>query len=613
VDIHFLEGFESPSRYIGNELHSVHKVWEDRLRILLVYPDLYEVGMSSHGLRILYHLLNDMDDVVAERAFAPGKDLAQWLRAHGEPLFSLESQQPAPLFDVIAFSLSTELTYTNVLNILDLGTLPVRSEDRTGWPIILAGGSCSFNPEPMAPFIDAFGIGDGEELMPDIVRTLRAARSAGLSRDDALVQLASSVPGIYVPSLYDAQPAASSLYVLSEPRRPSIPRTVAKRTLADFGTAYVPVKPIVPFRELVHDRGTIELFRGCVRGCRFCEAGISYRPMREKPLAAIRSELEQLVANTGYEEVGLLSLSSTDYSDLPGLTSLVRRFREEHHISISFPSLRMENFPDYLADEIKKTREGSLTFAIEAGSQRLRDVINKNITEESIFATLKTVFGKGWHLVKFYFMFGLPGETAEDLDAMVDLVERIQRFGSGFRRDVAINLSINPFVPRPDTPFQWCPQDTMEQSHAKIDHLKTELRKLRGKVHADFGDPRIAFLEGLLSRGDRRIASVIETAWRAGAQFDGWRESFRFDVWMAALHEQNVIPDTYLYREIGAAEPFPWEVIQAGVSREFLRSEYEASLEATTSPTCQQAGCRVCGVQEYLVPCPSAPPASEDH
>lgn len=607
MDMHSLEHFEGPSRYAGNELNAIHKEWEGRFRVALSYPDLYEVGMSSHGIQILYHLLNAIDSVVTERVFAPFHDLEAWLREHEVPMFSLESRQPLNSFDVIAFSLGTELAYTNLLNMLDLARLPVRSQDRSEWPIIIAGGSCAFNPEPMSAFVDAFGIGDGEDLFPEIVRNLAASRAAGASRHDALETLARNVEGVYVPSLYKTRPALEGApYVVAEPVSPGIPATVRKRIVENLDDALAPVSPIVPYRELVHDRGVIELFRGCVRGCRFCEAGISYRPTRERSLASIQKQLEQLIANTGYEEVGLLSLSSTDYSDLPGLVRLVRAYREEHKVAISFPSLRMENFPGYLADEIKQTREGSLTFAIEAGSQRLRDVINKNITEESIFETLRIVFGKGWHLVKFYFMFGLPTETEQDLDAMVDLVNRIYTFGKGFRRDVALNLSINPFVPRPDTPFQWYAQDTPESYDAKIDHLRKGFRAVKGKVHIEFGDPRIAFLEGFLSRGDRRVSNVIETAWKNGAKFDAWRESFAFHVWQQAIAASGLDPADFLYRSIPLQSELPWQVIDAGVSTDFLREEYLSAEKGERLPTCRETGCHACGIQEYLNPCPTS-------
>jgi radical SAM family uncharacterized protein len=606
MDMHFLERFEGPSRYAGNELNAIHKDWEGRFRVALSYPDLYEVGMSSYGIQVLYHVLNSVDSVVAERVFAPFHDLEDWLRQHRMPLSSLESGQPVGSFDVIAFSLGTELSYTNLLNMLDLSQLPVRASDRTGWPIVIAGGSCVFNPEPMAAFIDAFGIGDGEQLLPDIVQSLAKSRVAGESREQALRNLAHDIEGVYVPSLYTSRSTTDGAYVVAEPISANIPGTVHKRTVESLDEASTPVRPIVPYRELVHDRGVIELFRGCVRGCRFCEAGISYRPTRERSLDSIQKQLEQLVADTGYEEVGLLSLSSTDYSDLPGLVKLVRTYREEHQVSISFPSLRMDNFPGFLADEIRRSREGSLTFAIEAGSQRLRDVINKNITEESIFETLRTVFGKGWHLVKFYFMFGLPTETDEDLDAMVDLVSRIYAFGKGFRRDIAINLSINPFVPRPDTPFQWCAQDTMESYDMKIERLRKGFRSFRGKVHAEFGDPRISFLEGLLSRGDRRMSQVIETAWKSGARFDAWRESFRFDLWLQAITESGLDPAEFLYRDIPLDSELPWQVIDPGVSADFLRREYEAAQRAELVPTCRESGCHACGIQEHMNPCPTA-------
>ena len=613
MDMHALEQFEGPSRYAGNELNAVHKEWEGCFHVALIYPDLYEVGMSSYGLQILYHLLNSMDGVVAERAFAPFHDMEAWLRSSRTPLFSLESKRPLNTFDLLAFSLGTELTYTNVLNMLDLAGLPVRSARRSSWPLVIAGGSCSFNPEPMSAFFDAFGIGDGEELFPEMVRSLTAARTTGKGTQEALHDLARDIEGVYVPALYceDALPAGHS----GIPRRlaPDIPRVVRRRVIADLDAQTAPTRPIVPYREVVHDRGVIELFRGCVRGCRFCEAGISYRPTRERSLASIRTQLETIVASTGYEEVSLLSLSSTDYSDLPGLVDLVRAYREDHSISISFPSLRMENFPGYLADEIKETREGSLTFAIEAGSQRLRDVINKNITEDSIFETLRTVFGKGWHLVKFYFMFGLPTETDADLDALADLVSRIYTFGRGFRKDIAINLSINPFVPRPHTAFQWCAQNTPASYAHKIEYLKAALRPLKGRVRAEYGDPRLAFLEGLLSRGNRQVGSIIESAWRSGATFDGWRESFRFDAWQQALAQSEVSPAEVLYAPIPLDSELPWQIVDAGVSRAFLQEEYRRAARGERLPTCRETGCHACGIQSELSPCPTVSLSRNTH
>lgn len=605
MDMHVLEQFEGPSRYAGNELNAVHKDWEGRFHIVLIYPDLYEVGMSSYGLQILYNLLNAMDGVVAERAFAPFHDMEAWLRSSGTPLFSLESKRPLNTFDLLAFSLGTELTYTNVLNMLDLAGLPVRSAERSSWPVVIAGGSCSFNPEPMAAFIDAFGIGDGEELFPEIVRSLAAARTAGKSTQEAVHDLARNTRGVYVPALYQEQRTPAGRLGISQPVVHDIPQVVRRRVIDSLDEYAAPTHPIVPYREVVHDRGVIELFRGCVRGCRFCEAGISYRPTRERSLASIRTQLETVVASTGYEEVSLLSLSSTDYSDLPGLVELVRTYREQHNISISFPSLRMENFPGYLADEIKQTREGSLTFAVEAGSQRLRDVINKNITEDSIFETLGTVFGKGWHLVKFYFMFGLPTETTEDLDALADLVSRIYAFGRGFRKDIAINLSINPFVPRPHTAFQWCAQNTPESFARKIDYLKTALKPLKGRVRAEYGDPRLALLEGLLSRGDRTVGSVIESAWRGGATFDGWRESFRFDAWQQALAQSDVSEANLLYDTLPLDSELPWQVVDPGVSRTFLQEEYRRATRGERLPTCRETGCHACGIQSELSPCPT--------
>lgn len=605
MDMHFLERFEGPSRYAGNELNAVHKAWGQCFHIVLCYPDLYEVGMSSYGIQVLYHMVNNMKGVLAERVFAPYGDLEEWLRRHHEPLFSLESKRPLGDFDVIAFSLGSELTYTNALNILDMAGIPIRSSDRTDWPIVVAGGSCAFNPEPLAAFMDAFGIGDGEELLPEIVRSLIRSRDAGENRSTALDVLANDIKGVYVPSLYVTRQSHDGRYVIADPVRQGVPAIVQKRTLQSLDDIPATITPIVPYRELIHDRGVIELFRGCVRGCRFCEAGISYRPTRERSLESIRTLLEQIVANTGYEEIGLLSLSSTDYSDLPGLVDLVRAYREEHQVAISFPSLRMENFPGYLADEIKRSREGSLTFAIEAGSQRLRDVINKNITEESMFETLRVVFGKGWHLVKFYFMFGLPTETETDLDAMVDLTGRIYEFGKSFRRDISINLSVNPFVPRPDTPFQWCVQDTMQSYDAKADYLRRSFRSLKGKIHVEFGDPRIAFLEGILCRGDQRVADVVERAWRNGAIFDAWRERFKFDAWLKALEQSGVDPATYLYRGIAPRDEIPWRIIGCGVKEDFLRTEYRAAERGALTVTCREVGCHSCGFQNEMSPCPT--------
>jgi radical SAM family uncharacterized protein/radical SAM-linked protein len=568
----FLALVEKPSRYIGGEVNSAKKDRSAcRLSVALAFPDAYEVGMSHLGLQILYAILNAHPQICAERVYAPWPDMEARLRANGLALSSLESGAALSEFDLIGFSLQYELSYTNVLTMLELGGVPLRASNRReGDPVVIAGGPCVFNPLPMAPFFDAVVIGEGEEVISEIAEVLLQAKQRGLRRKEVLERL-SGVAGVFVPSVFRTG------------------MRIRKRIIPDLDRWLLPVKPVVPLMNTIHDRISLEIARGCTRGCRFCQAGMVWRPVRERNPSAILTMAEEALRATGYDEITLLSLSSGDYSRIePLLKELMDRYCERR-VALGLPSLRVETLSPALIEEIRKVRKTSFTIAPEAGTPRLRASINKGNTGEDLIATARRVYEGGWKSIKLYFMIGLPGEQEEDLEGIADLAHRVMREGHG--RQVTLGLST--LVPKPHTPFQWVRQIGLEETLAKQAHLKRRLknRNISFKWH----DARMSLLEGLFSRGDERHADLVESAWRRGARFDGWSDRFRFELWEEALGETGIgFEDSLREREPG--EALPWELVDAGLDREFLMNEYEKSRRGELTPDCRIEGCRNCGV-----------------
>lgn len=581
-----------PSRYIGGERNAAPKGDEGvALRFLLAFPDVYEIGMSHLGLRVLYDILNRRPDVAAERAFTPWTDMEARMRKASVPLFSLETTRPAREFDLIGFTLQYELHYTNVLTMLDLAGVPLRAADRgEGDPLVVGGGPAAFNPEPVAEFFDLFVVGDGETAVLDLVDMIIRARADGARRAEVL-RRAAGIAGVYVPSLYRSERDGGQ-YLGTVPTDASAPTLVARRVEPSLGYASHPSCPIVPITEATHDRLALEIMRGCTRGCRFCQAGMVTRPARMRGVDDLVRLVDEGLASSGYDEVSLLSLSPSDY---PGLGELVSKLNErlfDRRVSISLPSLRVDRFSLELADGIGRVRRAGLTFAPEAGTQRLRDVINKNETEEHILETVDVAFASGWGRIKLYFMIGLPTETDRDIDGIVALVRKVRDVARARRRGAAISVSISPFVPRPGTPFQWERQDAIAETRRK-ERLLRSLLMMRG-VKLSLRDPRVSHLEGVMSRGDRGLSRVIEAAWRAGARFDGWTESFNFGIWESAFAEARIDSTAYL-AERDPAAPLPWDHISSGVSKEYLAAERAKALRAEATADCREAGCLACG------------------
>jgi radical SAM family uncharacterized protein/radical SAM-linked protein len=581
-----------PSRYIGGERNVPRKDPRDvHLTFLLAFPDVYEIGMSHLGIRVLYDILNRRGDVAAERTFAPWGDMEALMREKGIPLFSLETHTPASSFDCLAFTLQYELHSTNILTMLDLAGVPVRASERDdSAPFVLGGGPNAYNPEPIAPFFDMLAVGDGESVVLDLAELFLRSKEEGRTRTETL-RAAAAVPGIYVPALYH-EVRENGRYRGTVPVDDAAPKVVRRRVEPALGGDSHPLHPLVPVTEVTHDRLAIEIMRGCTRGCRFCSAGMVTRPVRERSVEDVAAAIREGIEATGYDEVSLVSLSSSDYS---GLDELLRKLNEElfdKRVSISLPSLRADQFNMELADRLGRVRKAGLTFAPEAGTQRLRDVINKNETEENILDTVRAAFGAGWSRVKLYFMVGLPTETDEDVMGIAELVKRIREEARSVKRGASFNVSISPFVPRPHTPFQWERQDSAEETHRKERMLRGELR-MKG-VKLSTRDPMVSVLEGVLTRGDRRHADVIEAAWRMGARFDGWTESFDASLWTRAFEEAGVSPDEGLSeRDIDA--PLPWDHISGGVTKSFLLEERRRAYEGVTTPDCREATCTDCG------------------
>jgi len=564
---------EKPGRYIGGEINSIKKDWEKcRLTFGLAFPDIYEIGMSHLGLQILYSILNNEPETAAERFYAPWPDMEALMRENKIPLTSLESGTPLSGFDIVGFSLQYELSYTNVLNMLDLGGVPIYSSDRKeDAPIIIAGGPSVFNPVPVAPFFDALVVGEGEEVILEISRAMISGKEREYKRS-ALLNLLAEIEGIWVPSLHGME------------------KKIKKRVVTDLEKWRFPSRPIVPLVRTVHDRITLEIARGCSRGCRFCQPGMVWRPVRERSVDALEKMAEEMLSSTGHSEISLLSLSSGDYSHIEYLlTSLMNKYYEKR-VALALPSMRVETLTAKLIDQIKRVRKTSFTLAPEAGTQRLRDVINKGNTEEALLATARKVFDAGWKSIKLYFMIGLPSETQEDLEEIVDLAYKVLREGNNRHQ---VTVSISTFVPKPFTPFQWQRQITIDETKEKQDFFKKNIRhkNLKLKWH----DKEMSFLEGLMTRGDEKISGLVAKAFYSGCRFDGWSDRFQFDIWKQAIDDLGINVNDYL-GERDTKDALPWDNIDCGITKEFLVEEYEKSLDAELTEDCRSAGCYQCGV-----------------
>lgn len=595
-----------PARYTGGELNSVRKEWDSvSARVALIYPDLYEVGMSNLGLQILYDLVNREPDLLAERAYAPWIDMEALMRERGVPLFSLESRRPLREFDLLGFSLSLELTHTNALNLLDLAGLPVLASQRDGHhPLVIAGGSCAYNPEPMAPFFDLFVVGDGEEALLELMRLCGRMKGEGRSGGpdgrvdrNAFLREAAKLEGVYVPSLYRPSEGAGGKPV---PLEPGVPEVVRARRIARLGAS--PLKPVVPFMEAVHDRAMVEVQRGCTRGCRFCQAGMIYRPVRERPAAEVLHDIDCLISATGYDEVSLVSLSTADYSGVEEVARALAVQYPEHRVKVSLPSLRVDSFSVNLAHSLKDAYGGGLTFAPEAGTQRLRDVINKGVTQEDIEGAVESAFALGWSSVKLYFMIGLPTETEDDLDGIARLAYRIRDIGRRYAGNrTRIKVSVGALIPKPHAPFQWCGQEPYGRIKEKVARLQ---RSIRGPgLSVGWHEPESSVLEAALARGDRRTSSVIYRAWKAGCRFDAWAEQFRFDLWRDAFASEGMDIHVEAEKRFLLEEVLPWDHISTGVSKRFLAREYRRALKAELSPDCRWGKCLACGVRKSYGGC----------
>ncbi len=591
-----LDKVQKAARYTGGEYGSIIKKTDEvKVRFAFCFPDLYEVGMSHLGLKILYHLYNERPDTWCERAFMPWSDMEEEMRKNNIPLFALESGDPLTKFDFVGFTLQYEMCYTNVLAMLDLAHIPLKSADRDDcFPLICAGGSCAYNPEPLADFIDFFIMGEGEEVNMEINDAYIKAKEDGKTKQEIL-EILSQIEGVYVPSFYDAVFENGKLLSI-KPNKENVPEKIKKRIIKDLDTAYFPEKIIVPFLDVIHDRITLELFRGCIRGCRFCQAGMIYRPVREHSKEYLLSLAEKLIKSTGYEEISLSSLSTSDYRDLYEFMENLLLLTEKNMINLSLPSLRIDNFSMDLINKVQKVRKASITFAAEAGTQRMRDVINKGITEEEILNSAKIAFEGGARSIKVYFMIGLPYETNEDVAGIPDLAHKILNVYFAMPREkgerpAAINMSVSSFVPKPFTPFQWSKQNSSKELQDKQKILLENIRSK--KITLSYHESKLAVLEGVFARGDRRLCTVLETAYKKGCRMDAWSEYFNFETWLQAFEECNLTIDEYT-RERSYDEFLPWDIVDIGVTKKFLMNENEKAKKAELTQNCRKT-CSGCG------------------
>ena len=596
-----------PARYIGGEVNMVKKdPSKVAVRFAMCFPDVYEIGMSHLGIQILYDMFNRRDDVYCERVYSPWMDLDPIMREQKIPLFAVESQDPIKKFDFLGITIQYEMCYTNILQVLELSQIPLHAEDRTEEdPIVIGGGPCTYNPEPIAPFFDLFYMGEGEVVYFDLIDRYKEIKARGGSRKEFLEQ-AAQIPGIYVPGFYDVTYKEDGTIEAMMPNNPHAPQTVSKQLVMDMSDTWYPEKPVVPYLRATQDRVVLEIMRGCIRGCRFCQAGMVYRPVRERSLEELKRLARTMLKSTGHEEISLSSLSSSDYTKLEGIVNFLIDEFDGKGVNVSLPSLRIDAFSLDVMSKVQDVKKSSLTFAPEAGSQRLRNVINKGLTEENILNGSAEAFKGGWNRVKLYFMLGLPTETVEDMQGIAELSEKVaevyydtvpkeQRHGK-----VQVTASTSFFVPKPFTPFQWAPMCTKEQFLERASIVNHRMKEMLNKksLRYNWHEADVTVLEGVLARGDRRVAAVIEEAYRQGAIYDSWSEYFNNDIWMKAFETCGVDIDFYTTRERSLDEVFPWDFIDAGVTKDFLKREWANAQAETVTPNCRMR-CSGCGVRKY--------------